>query len=207
VELDTNTATSGAGGALAVDVATDLFNISGSIFGGNAAFTDGGAVSLHAFSPNATTTISKGDFEVPRQMAALKAAVVCLNRLPAAVGHRLWHDIRVRSSADGSATSHTALSVRLLLAAAALQSQLCSAHAHGAVAAVLQGNQAQQLGGGLAMSESPGARVVLRSGTFTENAAALGGGLHADNETEASHALSSSRPVTTCRTKPTLGMP
>lgn len=48
-----------------------------------------------------------------------------------------------------------------------------------------QGNQAQQLGGGLAIAESPGARVVLRSGTFTENAAGLGGGLHADNETEA----------------------
>jgi hypothetical protein len=50
----------------------------------------------------------------------------------------------------------------------------------------LQGNQAQQLGGGLAVAQSPGARVMLRSGTFTENAAGLGGGLHADNETEAS---------------------
>ena len=65
MELDANTATSGVGGALAVDTATDLFNISNSVFGGNAAFTNGGGVSLHAFAPNATTTISKTSFEVP----------------------------------------------------------------------------------------------------------------------------------------------
>ena len=51
---------------------------------------------------------------------------------------------------------------------------------------MLQGNQAQQLGGGLALAESPGVRLALRSGTFTENFAGLGGGMHADNETEAS---------------------
>lgn len=71
--------------------------------------------------------------------------------------------------------------------ACALRAPLVVPSAHTSdPASPLQGNQAQQLGGGLAVAQSPGARVVLRSGTFTENAAGLGGGLHADNETEAS---------------------
>jgi hypothetical protein len=77
VELDANTATAGVGGALAVDTATDLFNISNSVFGGNAAFTNGGGVSLVAFAPNATTTISKTSFEVPCYTQCIGIAVCC----------------------------------------------------------------------------------------------------------------------------------
>ena len=62
--MDGNTATTGPGGALAVEGASDAFNISRGTFIGNSAKTDGGAVSLNAFAPNATTTIVRTAFQV-----------------------------------------------------------------------------------------------------------------------------------------------
>lgn len=67
VEMDDNVAAAGAGGALAVVVATDVFNVSGCAFSGNSAKTDGGALSLTSFAANSTTTIARTDFRVTRQ--------------------------------------------------------------------------------------------------------------------------------------------
>ncbi len=67
VEMDDNVAAVGAGGALAVVVASDVFNVSGCAFSGNSAKTDGGALSLTSFAANATTTIARTDFQVTRQ--------------------------------------------------------------------------------------------------------------------------------------------
>lgn len=84
VELDANNATTGSGGAIAVDGATDRFNMTGCIFNANAAATAGGAVALSGFAANATTTITKADFEVRRNAMLigspkLRAALVDLS--------------------------------------------------------------------------------------------------------------------------------
>ena len=52
------------------------------------------------------------------------------------------------------------------------------------VARPSQSNQAALLGGGLALSASPGALLTLQTNTFTGNNATAGGGLHADNSTK-----------------------